>query len=435
MDEDGSVSEHVPMISHTKTNSDSKTVPNVQRTVPYRSMSFSHVDYSPQDGKYVRRRKIDVDDTGTSTVPRKKNTTDSDLFEKSNDISTDDEVTKILQNITISEDAALEKDHAVMFSRLSPEEGAAEVSEGLSASEDKKRDRSKRRKGMYISQWPEQKDIDDDESVVENEVVSTETVQKFDPVPILEFEESHKLVPYNRNDSLSENESEHIDRRSITPNRDNQTITESDTEIRNNIGSPRPPRRYSKRPIRGPYGQMLEAEMKKPSEHKNYCNKHSKNDLKFLEDFPVTVSVSVPSTDNFEDSKRTSNRSLDSTLPKNNLKLIARKSNNPEISSSAPTSVLESDIEENRLFTHHRTTSSPSKLEAIPVGAERTTNIMPSSELLHELLRGSSERLTVASLSDSNPTIGVDSIIQVVSTLCLVFDTKILTLNDRYLLL
>ncbi|XP_049954842.1 synapsin-1-like [Schistocerca serialis cubense] len=47
--------------------------------------------------------------------------------------------------------------------------------------------------------------------------------------------------------------------------------------------SPQPPRRYSKRPLRGPYGQMLEAEMQKP-EPRIHSRFHCSEDLKFLEE-------------------------------------------------------------------------------------------------------------------------------------------------------
>lgn len=443
-----------PIISHTKTNSDSKTIgSNTQRTVPYRSMSFSHVDYSPQDGKYVRRRKNETEDTlgGILTIPRKKNSQDHTRPSETNsDIpnDTDDEVTKILQNINISDEFNLLKpsnfpdvcdiknEFLPVNQRLTEEiEDAPNDNTETVNTEDKKRDRSKRRKGMYISQWPDQRHPDDNETTTpplnENEDYFDLSKQCVDLKPdsnIPENDDLPKLVQYSRTDSLSENELEQLERRSITPNRENPQSTNqselSDSEIRNSVGSPRPPRRYSKRPIRGPYGQMLEAEMNKPSENKNYRNKNQKNDLKFLDDYtpneqrsisPKIISSSNNSIDNTE-----SNRSLDSTLIKNNLKNSPKKSNHNEISSSAPTSVLnESDVEDTRLFTHLRTISSPSKLEAIPVN-ERTTNITPSSELLHELLRGSSERLTVASLSDSNPTIGIDSIIQVVSTIYII---------------
>lgn len=91
-----------------------------------------------------------------------------------------------------------------------------------------------------------------------------------------------------------------------------------------------PPRRYPKRPLRGPYGQMLEAEMKKPDARKFTVNR---DDLKFLEDLP-------------------------------------RRSRDDSHLTRA----------EEKRGEHVRTTSSPSQLEGC------------SHQLLAQLLKGSSER-------------------------------------------
>ncbi|XP_043584588.1 rho guanine nucleotide exchange factor 17 isoform X7 [Bombus pyrosoma] len=148
-------------------------------------------------------------------------------------------------------------------------------------------DTSKRRKGVYITQWPESLDTD-------------------------------------RN-KLSAQSSEERDEPPATPS------DLSDCEGHT-------PRRYSKRPLRGPYGQMLEAEMAKPR----------------------TADISL------EEGLRP-RRKVSENLSYN------ASSNN---SSSEPPTPC-----------HHRTTSSPSKLEGLPG---------PSPELLAELLRGSSERVARA---------------------------------------
>ncbi|XP_076391825.1 rho guanine nucleotide exchange factor 17 isoform X6 [Megachile rotundata] len=148
-------------------------------------------------------------------------------------------------------------------------------------------DTSKRRKGVYITQWPEPLDSD-------------------------------------RN-KLSAQSSEERDEPPATPS------DLSDCEGHT-------PRRYSKRPLRGPYGQMLEAEMAKPR----------------------TTDIAL------EEGLRP-HRKISANLSYNT------SSNN---SSSEPPTPC-----------HHRTTSSPSKLEGLPG---------PSPELLAELLRGSSERVARA---------------------------------------
>ncbi|KAF4523303.1 hypothetical protein B566_EDAN009426, partial [Ephemera danica] len=63
----------------------------------------------------------------------------------------------------------------------------------------------------------------------------------------------HRLAPLLRNDSLSEGESDSSSRRSGA------------ARAASCGTSPSSPRRYNKRPLRGPYGQMLEAEMKRAS--------------------------------------------------------------------------------------------------------------------------------------------------------------------------
>ncbi|XP_029163027.1 rho guanine nucleotide exchange factor 17 isoform X6 [Nylanderia fulva] len=166
-----------------------------------------------------------------------------------------------------------------------PSETPSETSSPSGKSRRYRGDTSKRRKGVYITQWPEPLDAD-------------------------------------RN-KLSAQSSEERDEPPATPS------DLSDCEGHT-------PRRYSKRPLRGPYGQMLEAEMAKP---------------------------------------RTADIALDEGLrPRRkisaNLSFSASGNNN-----EPPTPC------------HHRTTSSPTKLEGLPG---------PSPELLAELLRGSSERVARA---------------------------------------
>lgn len=60
----------------------------------------------------------------------------------------------------------------------------------------------------------------------------------------------NKSFPFLRNDSVSDNESD----RTPPPSRDHNSPVSSEHDFK----------RFSKRPLRGPYGQMLEAEMKKP---------------------------------------------------------------------------------------------------------------------------------------------------------------------------
>ncbi|XP_063982833.1 rho guanine nucleotide exchange factor 17 isoform X3 [Diachasmimorpha longicaudata] len=167
-------------------------------------------------------------------------------------------------------------------------EALSETPSGASSPSGKVRryrgDTSKRRKGVYITQWPEPSE--------------------------------------NERNKLAAQSSEE---------KDDQPATLSDlSDCEGHT-----PRRYSKRPLRGPYGQMLEAEMAKPR------------------------STDIGLEDNIRHRR----------------KISANLSYNPGVNSNS----------EPPTPCHHRTTSSPSKLEGLPG---------PSPELLAELLRGSSERVS-----------------------------------------
>ncbi|XP_024084629.1 rho guanine nucleotide exchange factor 17 isoform X2 [Cimex lectularius] len=186
----------------------------------------------------------------------------------------------------------------------------------------------------------------------------------------------------NRNDSLSEGESDNGCR--TTPNRNSPSLfapsdlSDGENKLTNQTRSPQPPRRYSKKPIRGPYGQMLEAEMKKP-ETRKFTIHH--DDLKFLEEFG-------------QPSKPVRQRTMDDSH-------LKRSYTSPEPSDSVK-SGSKRKVNENVPFGgnkpevhHQRTTSSPSQLE----GCSKDKGPQPSHQLLAQLLKGSSER----SLIDSNP--------------------------------
>lgn len=536
-DEFARVKSDVPALNSVDTLFSFPAVPSA-RAAPVRSMSFSQVEYSPSDGKYIRRRKSDATDltgTASSTIPRKKNNqtiikkNDEKFVEKNNNCSTqvkkvdyinpDNEIKQLFERNSSLSALAISSGEASDITLGHPEKvvpaenvtvldgtdnGSAETSASCA---DKKRDRSRRRKGMYISQWPGQREplvlecnpaedpgpepssTDEPHEDYCHISLSTKTAAEHDnsnnenKKKLLESsvrnivnrdqscedadiyaDYQSKIHRFSRTDSFSEGESEHSERRPLTPNRDNINCLLSPSDLSDNeirpsvVSSPRAPRRYSKRPLRGPYGQMLEAEMKKPDLNKIFTKHHQRNDLKFLDEFysnncqrslspskgagsmvSLTSSTSVGSADlkkHVAHNRDSSNNSLDETQLKNNLNIsqLSRQSSamnsparkiNVEVSSSAPTSVHnESEPENQRLFSHQRTTSSPSKLEviAMPTGAsgspqaERATSVTPSSELLQELLRGSSERLTLTSLSDSNSPIGTGAIMQDVSS-------------------
>lgn len=201
-----------------------------------------------------------------------------------------------------------------------------------------------------------------------------------------------------RNDSLSENESDTGDRRPTTPSRDRDGTASpsllgpsdhSDSEGRF-ARSPHAARRYSKRPLRGPYGQMLEAEMKKPEANRKFSKLQYNEDLKFLENLTQSASPGKPPGNRLravDDSLlKRSNTSPDSPLGS-----IPRSTAKRKVSANIPFSAPNppTSASENPPVVHIRTTSSPSQLEGCATKAQPR----PSPQLLAHLLKGSSERV------------------------------------------
>ncbi|GLV39352.1 uncharacterized protein CBL_13229 [Carabus blaptoides fortunei] len=506
----------------------------VQRTVPFRSASFSQVDFSSSEGKYFRKRNTDSNDvhepgtlssetisSASLTLPRKRDNPTKDLsscvstqhlekptiLECNTEKSTDEQVDKLfeiitqkassIQNLsttqrndelTQSETGQQDKTSSDVRATNTKQFSATDTSRDSASSisnEEKKRDKSRRRKGMYISQWPDQRASvmlayahEEENPLAAEDVLSTLTSKPSDvstrssaaetstsedaartvdsstkltlSTTSMEEKDSsqqklqkNKLTTIGRADSLSEGENEHLDRRPLTPNREYPASPMlspsdvSDNESRVSIGndslSPHTPRRYSKRPLRGPYGQMLEAEMKRPDTTKMF-SKHN-NELKFLEDLtnsPAThrssnasiaasmISLNSGTSVSSPDQKpkfvaRTrgaSNHSLDDTQLRSNMNVTTAQSKpvfpinassrktSGYVSSSAPITIPGfGDIEpgQRRLFAcHQRTTSSPSKLEEITLRSQndRAASAEPSSDFLSDLLRSSTEQLT-----------------------------------------
>ncbi|XP_065202410.1 rho guanine nucleotide exchange factor osg-1 isoform X2 [Planococcus citri] len=213
---------------------------------------------------------------------------------------------------------------------------------------------------------------------------------------------------YSRGDSFSETESDQGDKRSVSPGHregrlspltyGNPELSDSDSR---SVGTPRGPQSpvpYSKRPLRGPYLEMIVNEQKRPE------NKTSFADLQFLENrSPQNANWYGNSSDRAVDDYylRRSNTSPNSNKL-NVVPLPKRKiSANIPFSSSAS---LRTTTDEKGVIHHQRTTSSPSQLEYYPDLLNNPQHgSMPSQQLLHQLLRGSSERSLVQD-------VGVDSL-------------------------
>ncbi|KAF5303219.1 hypothetical protein FQR65_LT08299 [Abscondita terminalis] len=455
---------------------------NCARSVPLRSASFSQVDYSTDGKKYVRRRcptedsNVLCDDPrerGSTTLPRSKTSSNRTVLLQNETRQTEhsEDVTQLCEMIYqgCREDTILDalNSNAVETVVQEADDNNKQTINDIVVRNsevdnnrthnflEKKRDKSRRRKGIYISQWPANS-YQDTENIIPQlvqddnfshnvpklkiccETNSENLDDKFqkspeDPSEELTWPNRGARPPLStqtseekdlvkccnkgnllRSDSLSEGETDH----SRCEQQSFATSDVSDCEIRTSTGNSEPilnhhiPRRYSKRPLRGPYGQMLEAEMKKPETgRKNYYT----NDLKFLEDItgPNPVSLSCSSSVGSGDPKPkyvtrirgSSNHSLDDSQLKNCLSSLVsserqmQQSNKRKISiDSVVSGNNRSETEPALVICHQRTTSSPSKLEG-------TTSTEASSKLLEHLLRGSSEQLaTTENLQRSNDT-------------------------------
>lgn len=426
-------------------------VKNENETIlPHRSASFSIVDYSIDDNKYVRRKhqSAPCDKFDALTFPRNKRPTKS---------PTPQENPKQPQT-----------DEAPTQSETNHEPPTKEISfktdpNPTSDAKEKKRDKFRKRKGMYISEWQDPYEYVIPQFVENGEFASYTEHQKPEhrtpsnleqtekqpnekqppektttEIPRLqvycetseanppekptneeslpeserpeETEPKPKIVQLHHADSLSESELDPTEK-SLTLASSDISDCESRSGLCNDSLTSRCPRRYSKRPLRGPYGQMLEAEMKKPeADRKNL-------DLKFLEDLsPImdarnsdtrsVISLSSSSSVGAGDPKPTyvtrirgaSNYFLDdSQLKMHSARLsppvskfsVSLSPSKRKTSVDASTDVQTFDKERKPLISHQRTTSSPSKLEG-------TSSIEVSGELLEQLLKGSSEQLATA---------------------------------------
>lgn len=397
------------------------------RVTPLRSASFSQVDYNTDDKKYVRRRHPFTNDNlqeptynrAVATLPRSKNPTRTSCeLPKQEPTETNPESLDKFYDLLVDNHTNNEKPKSDDNDRLPKHPISRSNTISTSNVQEKKRDKSRRRKGIYISQWPNgyqtsenviPRFVEDGDfascseknpNLLKNSLVKLQINDEKSDLTMWTSPQEEPLSPedisttlewaYNqtsqsdekdnspknilfRSDSLSEGEPELNDKKP-----DQISLDLSDCESRASIGNdvlnPSVPRRYSKRPLRGPYGQMLEAEMKKPETgRKNLLN----NDLKFLED----LSLQRRESKTKPVSSRSSCDEIHTTLlasPKQ-LPITKRKI-------SADNLPAINDNENRLVISHQRTTSSPSKLEGLA-----STHI--SNALLEQLLRGSSEQL------------------------------------------
>ncbi|XP_044741700.1 rho guanine nucleotide exchange factor 17 isoform X2 [Chrysoperla carnea] len=294
-------------------------------------------------------------------------------------------------------------------------------------------DKSRKRKGIYITKWPSHIDDTtkeilggdtlDDTIYLQGDVPTNNTSSGTDEqcctpdewygTNTTEGPEwptnklNNKILV--RVDSLSESESEHRDY--LTSSRpsiysDKSDISDCETQQTNT------PRRYSKRPLRGPYGQMLEAEMKKPDTNKMFSKLYYNKELKFLDDLMGNInndncvktsepSTPIPSTPNVIRTRSAGNRSLDETHMKPKDTSITKCMPQRKSGASA-LNIPHTHTSTTPFVRHQRTTSSPSKLEGIAIQSKDCDYLRPVNTDTN-LLKNSTECLSPQAFLENIP--------------------------------
>ncbi|XP_050544977.1 rho guanine nucleotide exchange factor 17-like [Daktulosphaira vitifoliae] len=372
-----------------------------QRSIPFRSASFSQVYYSPTDGKYIRADGRKKSTPSSASLSRKTLSSEPTRAYSQDNVEVVVPTPPIRKNKSIKSDPGNQSDVPII-----------EESFELSVQEEPEEHDGLREK-TYLSEW--KSTTESPEGIVLNcerslpaspvespkeEPLSVKYSQmpqwsSLTELPLLrpklsaqssEEKEEDKIscpspkINYrqfllSKADSFSEGDSDQGNQSQVTSSTREYTSSpcndNSDSEK-----SPGPPVPYTKRPLRGPYLEMIVNEKKKPE-----VNGKKQNDLNFLEEFSQTAQT-------LDDCplKRSN------TSPEQPERLRLRTSPKRKISTNLPISfaALKKNGTNDTIVHHQRTTSSPSQLE----GCARVNKTPePSPQLLAQLLKGSSEKV------------------------------------------
>lgn len=473
-----------PTVKSTKSNVEQ--TPPSYRKIPFKSVSFSQVDFSSVDGKYTRRKNsstppIDAKEEPETLIPtlltqatidsrslthplgkraqvhsrgrtvqRKSQTFDDEDIPALAIPSVVDDInnqyksecdTKLSESTSELSDKV--RDEASL-DRISPNEQPRSRNSSSSSSADK----SRKRKGIYITKWPTSIDTTKEILGVESDSIPTIYLQDGssdneacwtklqddctpedwygDPFngpewPKVTKPKIESTKPCNllvRVDSLSESESEHRNDY-LTSSRPSIHSDKSDISDCEQTSS-NSPRRYSKRPLRGPYGQMLEAEMKKPETNKIFSKLYYNKELKFLDDLMASSGITndslrtpdnlnssiIPAVPNVVRTRGPGNRSLDEThlKPQDDILPVQRTPAHRKTGAIALNSTNNSPL--SSFVRHQRTTSSPSKLEGIVTSMPIEPTLRPTESSL----KSSTEcLLTAQTFLENNPNAHVST--------------------------
>lgn len=367
-----------------------------QRSIPFRSASFSQVYYSPSDGKYVRsdvRKKStpnpvslsrkahssepvrafseDHDDIDVPTPPRRKN-----KFIKSDQLGQSDEAI-IEESLEISVQESPEEVAKKTF--LS--EWKSETNESVQNTEestnttpvDSPKEEPQSPEFPQMPQWSSLTEL----PLLRPKLSAQSSEEKDEEKTCSSPKVNYRQYLLSKGDSFSEGDSDHGNHsQTLSPTREcTSSPCNDNSDSEKNSGPPVP---YSKRPLRGPYLEMIVNEKKKPEVNGN----KKQDDLKFLDEHPKQIRLA--------DDCQLKRSYTSPDQPSDRLRL--RTSPKRKTSANLPLSITagkKHGVNDTMVY-HQRTTSSPSQLE----GCSRLKKAPePSPQLLAQLLKGSSEQV------------------------------------------
>lgn len=366
-----------------------------QRSIPFRSASFSQVYYSPSDGKYVRSdgrkrstpnpvslsRKAhssepvrafseDHDDIDVPTPPRRKN-----KFIKSDQLGQSDEAI-IEESLEISVQESPEEVAAETYLSewTSETNGTVQNTEESTTTTpvDSPKEEPQSPEFPQMPQWSSLTEL----PLLRPKLSAQSSEEKEEEKTCSSPKVNYRQYLLSKGDSFSEGDSDQGNHsQTLSPTREcTSSPCNDNSDSEKNSGPPVP---YSKRPLRGPYLEMIVNEKKKPE-----VNGKKQDDLKFLDEYPKQIRSAddCPLKRSYTSPDQPSDRLRLRTSPK-------RKT-----SANIPVTVTVGRKHgvNDPMVHHQRTTSSPSQLE----GCSRVKKTPePSPQLLAQLLKGSSEQV------------------------------------------
>lgn len=373
-----------------------------QRSIPFRSASFSQVYYSPSDGKYIRSDGRKRSTPNPVSLTRKAHSSEPvRAYSQDHHDGVDIPTPPRRKNKSLkSEQSCGQSDVAIIEESLevsvkeSPEDAAEEtfLSEWKSAETDGVAQNAEASCTVTPVESPKEEPPSPEypqmpqwSSLTELPLLrpklSAQSSEEKDEEKVVcsspKVNNNYRQYLLSKADSFSEGDSDQGNHsQTLSPTRDcTSSPCNDNSDSEKNSGPPVP---YSKRPLRGPYLEMIVNEKKKPE-----VNGKKHDDLKFLDEYPKQIR----SADDCH-----LKRSYTSPDQPSSDRLRLRTSPKRKTSANLPLSgtIVKKHGANETMVHHQRTTSSPSQLE----GCSRVKKAPePSPQLLAQLLKGSSEQV------------------------------------------